>query len=264
MCLIAVLYRMFDDAPIVLLANREEEYARGGTTIARQHGPVPYIAGTDPTHGGTWLGINAHRLVVAVTNRPKSNVPEAPRSRGLLVKDLLEHSSAGRAAEMAAKEIASGSYRGCNLLCADSESLWVVHGGDWLRVRSLSPGIHIMTNGDVNDPHDGRIRAIATSLHQDPSHSAADALKQLQRFACVVDGPAPICLRGEHRGTVASTLLSISSQRRRGRLLHADGSPDRCEYKDRTDLLWEMEGLMEDEQWQPSTRSDFADRGKSP
>ena len=34
MCLIVVMSRMFDDAPLVVAANREEAYARGGTPIA--------------------------------------------------------------------------------------------------------------------------------------------------------------------------------------------------------------------------------------
>ena len=89
MCLLAIFYRMFDDAPVILAANREEEYARGGTPLDLRPGPMPFVAGLDPVAGGTWLGINAARLVVAVTNRPKNRIPPAPRSRGLLVKDLL-------------------------------------------------------------------------------------------------------------------------------------------------------------------------------
>ncbi len=245
MCLIAVCYRMFDDAPIVLAANREEEYARGGTTLDWQHGPVPFLAGTDPTAGGTWLGINAHRLLVAVTNRKKSTVPDQPRSRGLLVKDLLAHRSAREAADAAAKELASGRYRGCNLVCVDNDALWVVHGGDWLRVRSLAPGVHVLTNGDVNDNFDERIRSISASMHGDDIRNGADAFEQFKRIVSHTGEPTPICLRGENHGTVASTLISLGNRPRRSRLLHSNGPPDRTPYVDRTALLWELEGMME-------------------
>jgi uncharacterized protein with NRDE domain len=248
MCLIAVYYRMFDDAPLVLAANREEEYARGGTTIGWQHGTVPFLAGTDPSAGGTWLGINAHRLLVAVTNRRKSNLPEQPRSRGLLVKDLLALASARQAADLACRELAVNRYRGCNLLIADDDALWVVHGGDWLRVRSLAPGIHIITNADVNDPHDDRIQLISAMLHESAARNGSEALEQLQGVAGHTGPPTPICLRGEKRGTVASTLLALGSRPRRSRLLHSDGPPDQTPYADRTDLLWELESVLEGRQ----------------
>lgn len=246
MCLIVAMSRMFDDAPLIIAANREEAYARGGTAIDWQHGPVPYLAGIDPTAGGTWLGINIHRLLVAVTNRPKTDVPVQPRSRGLLVTDLLARRSARDAADHATKEIASGRYRGCNILCADDDGLWIIHGGDWLRVRSLAPGIHIMTNGDVNDVFDERVRMISESLQRDPPRTSGEALTQLQQLTSRTSPPTPICLNGHDRGTVASTLVAMGSRPRRGRLLHAAGPPDRTAYADRTALLWELEGLAEE------------------
>lgn len=245
MCLIVVYYRMFDDTPLVSAANREEEYARGGTTVGWQHAPIPFLSGIDPSAGGTWLGINAHRLLVAVTNRKKTIVPEQPRSRGLLVKDLLALKSAREAAEVAARELGTNRYRGCNLLCADDDALWIVHGGDWLRVRSLAPGIHILTNGDVNDDFDARIRTISATLHATPARNGVEAIEQLRRVVSHIDPPTPICLRGENRGTVASTLIALGNRPRRGRLLHADGSPDSTPYIDRTDLLWELESVLE-------------------
>jgi uncharacterized protein with NRDE domain len=246
MCLIAVYYRMFDDTPLVVAANREEDYARGGTTIARQHGPIPYLAGTDPFAGGTWLGINARRLLVAVTNRRKTSEPTEPRSRGLLVKDLLALKSAREAADAAARELSSGRYRGCNLVCADADALWIVHGGDWLRLRSLAPGIHVLTNGDVNDEFDERIRAITATLNASPARNGAEAIEQLKRIVSHTGPPTPICLRGETHGTVASTLIALGGRPRRGRLLHADGAPDQAVYADRTDLLWELESTLEE------------------
>jgi uncharacterized protein with NRDE domain len=245
MCLLAVLYRMFDDAPIILAANREEEYARGGTPLDLRSGPIPFVAGLDPVAGGTWLGINAARLVVAVTNRLKSKLPEVPRSRGLLAKDLLSYGSAREAAQQAAKELGTNHYAGVNIVCADTESLWVVHGGDWLRMRSLSPGIHILTNADVNDPMDERIRWIVDRLYLESPRNMDEAIAVLRSIACHDRPPVPVCLRGEKRGTVASTLLALHERPRRGRLFHANGSPATTPYVDRTDLLWELEGLAE-------------------
>src|SRR5262245_19088879 len=103
MCLLAILYRVCDDAPLVVGANREEYYARGGDPPRRLDG-LDAVAGVDPTHGGTWLGVNSRGVLVAVTNRPKTHVVASPRSRGLLARDLLRHNSAVEAASAAARE----------------------------------------------------------------------------------------------------------------------------------------------------------------
>ncbi len=238
---------MIDDSPIILAANREEAYARGGSSLDMRQGPIPFIAGVDPVAGGTWLGINASRLVVAVTNRRKSKIPEQPRSRGLLVRDLLAQTSAREASQMAARELGTGAYAGCNIVCADAEALWIAHAGDWLRLRSLAPGFHVLTNSDVNDPHDPRIGWATDQVHETPPRNAGDALALLRRIAGHAGPETPICLRGAERGTVASTLLDLSRLPRRSRLLHANGAPDRTPYSDRTDLLWELEALAEKE-----------------
>jgi uncharacterized protein with NRDE domain len=242
MCLLALLYRVVDDAPLVLAANREEAYARGGAAPDLRSGPIPFVAGLDPSAGGTWLGINAARLVVAVTNRKKSRLPERPRSRGLLVRDLLANASARAATQQAQSELSSGKYAGCNVVCGDADSLAVVHAGDWLRTRILAPGIHVLTNGEVNDETDERGRWVAEQLHRVHLRTAGDALLELKFVASAVH-PVPICLRGPDHGTVCSTLLSVAERLRRGRLLHADGPPDRTPYTDRTSLLWELDGL---------------------
>src|SRR5215813_3419785 len=93
MCLIALFFRVVDDAPLVIGANREEEYARGGEPPQVWSGTCRVVAGRDPVAGGTWFGVNEHGLVAAVTNRRRSPLPEAPRSRGLLTRALLDFSS---------------------------------------------------------------------------------------------------------------------------------------------------------------------------
>src|SRR5262245_5756149 len=157
MCLLALFYRVADDAPLIVGANREEAYARGGLPPQLLDGPTRAVAGLDPVAGGTWLGVNEQGVVVAVTNRPKSQLPDQPRSRGLLARELLACSSAAAAVDQAARELDSGRYAGCNFLCADLDRAVVLHGGDWLRIRPLPPGLHVLGNGDVNDATERRI-----------------------------------------------------------------------------------------------------------
>src|SRR5579859_7068235 len=126
MCLLALFYRVVEDAPIVAAANREEAYARGGEPPRIVEGACRAVAGIDPIQGGTWFGVNEHSVLIAVTNRPKSALPREPRSRGLLARDLLGCSSAGSAAVLAARELGTDRYAGCNVLCADAQGATVL------------------------------------------------------------------------------------------------------------------------------------------
>ena len=135
MCLLALFFRAVEDAPFVVGTNREELYTRGGEPPRILDDPCHAVAGVDPQAGGTWLGINERGVLVAITNRLKSQIPPQPRSRGLLVGDLLCCASAASAAELAARELDRNRYGGCNIVCVDRDYAVVLHGGDWLRVR---------------------------------------------------------------------------------------------------------------------------------
>src|SRR5262245_49431399 len=161
MCLLALFFRVADDAPLVVGANREEAYARGGLPPQLLDGPTRAVAGLDPVAGGTWLGVNEHGVLVAVTNRRKTRLPQQPRSRGLLARELLGCPTAAAAVERATRELESDRYAGCNFLCADFDRAVVLHGGDWLRVRPLPPGLHVMGNDDVND---GSVQRIGEAM----------------------------------------------------------------------------------------------------
>src|SRR5665213_1334345 len=121
MCLLALFFRVVEDAPVVLGANREEDYRRGGEPPRLREGPCRFVAGLDPTAGGTWLGVNEHGVVAAVTNRVKEEKPEHPRSRGLLVRDLLNCSTAAAASQLAVRELDANHYDVCNNVWADAE-----------------------------------------------------------------------------------------------------------------------------------------------
>jgi uncharacterized protein with NRDE domain len=242
MCLLALFYRVVEDAPVVAGANREEDYARGGNPPAVLDGAVRAVAGTDPVAGGTWFGVNARGVLVAVTNRRKQRIPPQPRSRGLLARDLLTLTTAKAAAEAATRELDSGRYQGCNVICADAADAVVIQGGDWLRVQLLPPGLHVVANRDVNDEADPRVCYALSWLHQRRYAGAAHCLLALRELCAQTgaDGP-PMCLHGETRGTVSSTVVALRDPASHGTYLHAQGPPDRTPYVDYSHLLQEIE-----------------------
>jgi uncharacterized protein with NRDE domain len=241
MCLLALFFRVAEDAAVVVGANREEAYARGGEPPRLLDGPCPVAAGVDPTAGGTWLGVNAHGVLVAVTNRPKSQPPAQPRSRGLLVRDLLSSSSAASAAARAGQELSANRYHGCNLLCVDAADAIVLHAADWLRVRPLPPGLHVLTGRDVNDASDPRIAHAFCWLHQFRYATAKDCITALTQLCAQTGGPGPpMCLRSAQGGTVSSSLLALRQPLERSSYLHAQGPPDQVPYEDYSHLFKRM------------------------
>src|SRR5262245_5112799 len=101
MCLLALFFHVVEDAPVIVGANREEFYDRGGLPPQVLEGRPRAVGGRDPSAGGTWLGVNERGVLAAVTNRRRSQLPAQPRSRGLLVRDLLGCSNAIGAVDQA-------------------------------------------------------------------------------------------------------------------------------------------------------------------
>ncbi|MSR31331.1 MAG: hypothetical protein EXR99_07490 [Gemmataceae bacterium] len=243
MCLLAIYYRVADDAPLVLGANREEEYSRGGTLPARIAGNPGIVCPKDPRKGGTWIGINSHGLVVAVTNRRLAKVPQGARSRGLLALDLLHCKNASEASSLAVKELSSHNYAGGNFFLADAGQALVVMHSNWLKVRPLPPGLHLVTNGEINDEADPRIVEAARGLEWSQGHAAKTCLAQL-KATCAMHHPGPgsICLNGKEKGTVSSTLILLAREKENNQLWHAQGSPGEFPHQDYSSLLTSLEG----------------------
>jgi hypothetical protein len=233
MCLLAIFFRAVPDATLVVGANREEFYARPGEPPQILDGPLRAAAGVDPQAGGTWFGVN--------TNRPNPCVLPKSRSRGLLTRDLLACPNAKEAVDLAVGELSSRRYAGCNLFCGDSERAVVIEGAEWLRVRPLPPGLHVLANRDINDGSDARVLYAHDWLSQRDYPSAARCLKALKEL-CGQTGSdhPPICLRGDKKGTVSSTLLAIRKPLSRSTYLHAQGPPDATAYQDFSALLAEL------------------------
>jgi uncharacterized protein with NRDE domain len=248
MCLLALFYRVVDDAFLVAGANREEFYARGGEPPQILDGPLRSVGGRDPTAGGTWLAINGRGVLIAVTNRRKSQPPDRPRSRGLLVRQMLGCASASAAAELATRELQQNTYDGCNLVCVDSQRALAIMAGDWFRVRALPPGLHVLANRDINDESDPRVTHVLKWLGQWTYHRGEECLEALREVCRQHEPEYPaICFSGPLHGTVSSSLLLLPSiaggseaDLAHGRYWHAQGSPTNTAYEDCSALLRQL------------------------
>ncbi|MBX9790299.1 MAG: NRDE family protein [Pirellulales bacterium] len=240
MCLLALEYRTLADAPILVAANREEYFNRPATAPTVQTGRPRVLCGLDSRAGGTWLGVNEHGLLVAVTNRLKRELPEQPRSRGLLCRELLACPSAEAAAELASRELSSGRYAGANYLCVDKRSGIVIEAGDRLRSIALSPGLHLLTNGDLNDREDPRqfyVRQLFVQRFPSQVGQFITRAKEICATGRNEETGLTVILRGDDRGTVSSTLVALARRPEESIYLHAAGPPDRASYEDYSGLL---------------------------
>lgn len=240
MCVLAIQYKAARDAHILVAHNREEFYDRPTQAPRIQPGRPRVICGVDRKAGGTWLGVNQHGLFVAVANRPKTLVPVEPRSRGLLCRELLHLRTAKEAAEHAAREFASGAYAGANCVCADARSGAVVYGGNTVETVELTRGLHILTNGDLDDVHDERQELVRRLLTLQRLDSAVAFLAVASRsFSRRPDnsGRRGVVIVGNQYGTVSSTLLALTRKPQHSVFQYAPGPPPEHGYDDLSALL---------------------------
>jgi uncharacterized protein with NRDE domain len=253
MCLLAIQYQLVPEAPILVAANREERYDRPSQPPSIQSGKPRALCGLDQQAGGTWLGVNQHGMFVAACNRRKWHVPEQPLSRGVLCRELLRANSARQAVDTALEELSSGNYNGVNYVVADSESGWVVHGGDQTDVVELAEGLSIIANRDVNDPLDERValarRLLTLQTLDSPVKFLAVASKVFARPPSP-EGRPTIIVRGADAGTVSSTLFSLGKKPRDAIYQFAPAAPDRAKYEDYSPFLRDIlsRGLREAQQ----------------
>ena len=240
MCMLAILYRVAKNTPILLAANREESLLRPTQFPKIQPGTPRIVCGTDKQAGGTWLGVNQFGLMVAVTNRDRVRAPLEPRSRGLLCRDLLDVRTAREAAELARKELSTGRYAGANYVCADGKFAAVVYGGHRVEVIELQPGLHTLSSGNLDDPHDERHQFVRRMLTLHTLDSAVTFLAVASRaFSRKLDseGRRGVVLTGGDYGTVSSTLLSLPRKIQQSIYQYSDGPPSDRPYEDLSALL---------------------------
>jgi uncharacterized protein with NRDE domain len=223
MCIVFLAFQMNQDFPIMYGANREESCTRPMTLPSVNLRPVRLVAGLDRgpkgdmAEAGTWFGTNEHGLTVAVTNRDDGVLHghNAKNSRGLLVEELLRDTpSVDDAASVAISSIMNGAYGGFNLLMADWNKALILHskGPSQFFTAQLGPGLHVLTNLDLDDPEDTRIKYVKENLKaHDFENSASKILLSPE-----------IMVEDDEWGTIASSILML----RRGPYPHRKVSAD--------------------------------------
>jgi len=241
---LAFFFQQSAEYPVVIAANRDEFLSRASLGPAKVCDRPWVIAGLDLVAGGTWLGLNERGLVAGLLNRRTGeSVDPSRRSRGLLCLEMLREPSPERAVEVLGRKD-GGAYNPFRLLLASTASAYVGENrGPTIRVRALSPGVHVLTNADEEDPtcpQRTRYRALfaaAVPLLQRGAIEAA--LGRLQRIladhgtssrARERESATSLCVHLGEYGTRSSTILFYVARERRWRYFHAEGPPCEAPY----------------------------------
>ncbi len=246
MCLFATAFRTIPGCPILALINRDEFRTRqtAPPELVRDN-QITWFGGTDLQAGGTWMGVNQFGLIVGVTNRQKSDVPETPRSRGWLCRDLLQCADTNAAFAEAKRLLSRHQFDGFNLLLLSAAKGLVVEAADEVVVRELSPGLHCIGNGTLDDAADRRVQGTHSELERLMNHD--HRLEQIVSGAqqvcaqCGDDAWNSICRSGGPWGTVSSTIVAITEDIADVQYHYASGPPHDTPYDDYSPTV---EGLL--------------------
>lgn len=217
----------FGEGGYELFFNRDESVRRGRARAPEvlDFGAVRGLAPTDADAGGTWLGVNEHGLTLALLNAWDLRVdPREPRSRGLLVRDLLTSAGAAEVlARLAREELVH--YRGFTLLLlAPEEGAHVRHWNGQALVAQ--PAVRPLASSSLDG---GRARSERQALFERLTLGAGEpARTALERFHASHEperGPWSPCMHRAEASTVSASQVRVTP--REIALRYVDGPP--CE-----------------------------------
>ncbi len=230
-CTLILLRRPGHGWPVLIAANRDEMGDRPWRPPGRHWSDRPEtVAGMDALAGGSWLGINDHGVAAGLLNRRDTLGPDSRlRSRGELVLEALDHADAREAAR-ALSALDARSYRGFNLVIADSrDAYWLCGAGAQsdgrVRARPLPPGLRMATSVDIDDARASpRIRLyrprFAAAPAPDPERADWEGwtalLASRESLPGAGPGEAMTIVTDTPFATLSSSLIALPAPRRAG------------------------------------------------
>jgi hypothetical protein len=212
-----------------LFFNRDEARTRlpALPPRAQRRDGVDVLCPLDADAGGTWLGVNAFALTVGLLNgRADAPAPLAPRSRGLLVLELLDAAGSAEVARRLEQADLSAT-RAFRLIALEpgAELLDATWDGRELRLARRGDGEQPVSSSSLDPEGAGRSRAAAWAevLARGTPDSAVHA--DFHRGHVPERGALSTCMHRPDAVTVSLTRTRVGA--RRVELGYRPGSP--CE-----------------------------------
>jgi uncharacterized protein with NRDE domain len=191
MCLIAWNWQPASPEPLLLIANRDEYFARPAEPL-HWWPDADILAGRDLQAGGTWLGVSRTGRLAVLTNyrdglAQRSDAP----SRGELVSQFLQ-TRVSAPDYLRALADRAADYNPFNLLVFDAVGLWGFESRH-AQIMAMPAGIGAVSNADFNTPWP-KVQNLKTGLHKllvQGQLSAAELLALLQNRQLAADADLP-------------------------------------------------------------------------
>lgn len=163
MCLITFAYRVHPIYKLIVVANRDEFFARP-TQVAHWWKKHPMIlAGKDLKSNGSWLGVTKTGRFAALTNyRDGMTLKENAPSRGELVTNFLTENTP-QTDYLNTIHQAGEAYNGYNLLTFDGTNMGYTSNESGEKPKLLDAGIYGLSNHLLNTPW-GKVLSAKRSL----------------------------------------------------------------------------------------------------
>jgi uncharacterized protein with NRDE domain len=228
MCLILFSWKETPGHELVLLANRDEFLDRPTRQADFWDDHPDILGGRDLKEGGSWLALGMNGRMAAVTNvRDPGHAVSDAVSRGHLVSGFLTVKDSARtyAQQIRAR---GDRYNGFNLLLYDGSELVFVSNRPEQEERVLTPGIHGLSNADLDTPwpkvESGK-QELERVLTGNPGWTVSDLMPILLDTKTAADDDLPRtgvplewerilsarCIRSPEYGTRSSSILLVSS-----------------------------------------------------
>jgi uncharacterized protein with NRDE domain len=250
-CTLAFYFRVLDDYPLLVAANRDEHYDRPAAPPSFWEIEPKIVAGKDLLAGGTWLGANEHGFLVGILNR-RSNGAASPRpsyrSRGLLCVDLLSFKTAAAACAFVAAH--PDMYQPFTLVFSDLKEAWMAFNEQEKIIPvQLGEGLHVFSSAALHDEHTekkqrayqlftGLTATLNKNLESSSAwiYSLARVLSDHRLGNASSDPKEAICVHSETSGTVSASIVVYSKNPRRVRTFYCAGAPCRNNFSAPIDL----------------------------
>lgn len=206
MCLLAIAHRASSRHPLVIAANRDEDFER--PTHDAQHWAVApdVVGGIDGLQGGSWLAVRGGGRFAGVTNL--RGAERRKRSRGFLVRDFVTgNATPTEYAEQIARD--ADEYPGFHLLAGEVDATLMYIAPD---IQSeVTPGVHAFSNAPRGE--DWPKVAVAIEKLQSALEIAETEplIDELLRFLRMPRGTgameSEVFISGDRYGTRSSTVI---------------------------------------------------------
>lgn len=208
MCVVAIAWVAHPKWQLIVAGNRDEYHARASAPLVRWEDSPDIIAGRDLVSGGTWMGVSEAGRFAVVTNIRNPEGPDPAKvSRGALVSDWLAHGIVPDRLN---------SFNPFNLLIADTFNLEYLANRPADVRKTLSPGIHGLSNAIANEhwPRKERLNAMMADWLEGTAEQPEQLLVSLADESLPVRDAHPIFIRSPVYGTRCSTVIAVDNDGR--------------------------------------------------